>query len=74
MVKNITLTVEEGLLKKARTKAVAQHKSLNVLFREWVSRYVGASRGRSEEYRALMKRLVHARAGRHFSREEMNER
>lgn len=74
MVKNITLTVEESLLEKARSKAMAQHKSLNVLFREWVGQYVGASRGRSEEYRTLMKRLGHARAGRHFSREEMNER
>ena len=74
MVKNITLTVEEGLLEKARRKAIGQHQTLNELFREWVRRYVGASQGRAEEYQALMRKLGRARAGRAFSREEMNER
>jgi hypothetical protein len=74
MVKNVTLTLEESLLEKARSKATIQHKSLNELFREWVRQYVGACRGRLEVYRALMKKLNHVRAGRHFSREEMNER
>lgn len=74
MVKNVTLTVEEDLLKKARTKASLQHKTLNILFREWVGQYVGACEGRSTEYQALMKKLRHADAGRAFSREEMNER
>lgn len=74
MVKNITLTLEENLLKKARTKAMGQHKNLNALFREWVRQYVGASSGRAGEYHALMKKLAHTCAGRSFSREEMNER
>ena len=74
MVRNVTLTLEESLLKKARSKALGQHKILNELFREWVGRYVGASQGRAEEYQALMKKLGHARAGRSFSREEMNDR
>ena len=74
MVKNITLTLEGSLLEKARSKAMNQRKSLNELFREWVRQYVGISRGRSKEYQALMKKLDHVSAGRHFSREEMNER
>lgn len=74
MVKNVTLTVEENLLEKARAKAVAQHKTLNALFREWVGQYVGASKHRSESYQTLMKKLHHVRAGRVFTREEMNER
>ena len=74
MVKNVTLTLEESLLMKARTKALSHHKTLNELFREWVGQYVGVCRGRSEEYRALMKKLEHVRAGRSFSRDEMNER
>ncbi|MBI2978922.1 MAG: hypothetical protein HYY38_08935 [Rhodospirillales bacterium] len=73
-MKNVTRTVEEDLLKKARSKAIAQHKSLNVLFREWVKQYVGVREGWSAVYQALMKRLGHARAGRCFSRDEMNER
>ena len=74
MVKNVTLTVEENLLKKARVKAIAQHKTLNALFRDWVGQYVGACEGRSAAYHTLMKKLSHARAGRRFSRDEMNER
>ncbi len=74
MVKNITLTVEEDLLERARSKALAQHKTLNALFREWVKQYVGVHEGRSAVYQVLMKKLGHARAGRGFSRDEMNER
>ena len=73
MVKNVTLTVEENLLERARAKAGAQHKTLNTLFREWVGQYVGASKNRSESYQVLMKKLHHVRAGRAFTREEMNE-
>ena len=74
MVKNVTLTVEENLLEKARVKALAQHKTLNTLFREWVGQYVGVWGGRSDGYRAFMKKLNHVRAGRAFTRDEMNER
>lgn len=74
MVKNVTLTIEDGLLKKARDKASAQHKTLNLLFREWVRQYVGACQSRSQGYYDLMKKLKHVNAGRKFSREELNER
>jgi len=72
MLKNITLTAEETLLRKARDMASAEHKTLNGLFREWIARY--ARQGVStQEYRGLMKRFTHIRAGRGFSRDEMNE-
>ena len=74
MVKNVTLTLEGSLLEKARAKALAQKKTLNALFREWVGQYVGMGRGRSEGYHALMKKFSHVRAGRSFTRDEMNER
>ena len=74
MVRNVTLTVEENLLEKARSKALAQHKTLNALFREWVQQYVGVRHGRLGAYQAFMKKLNHVRAGRAFTREEMNER
>ncbi len=73
MFKNITLSVEESLIRKARQRAAEEHKSLNEIFRDWIARYVGVE-GRSERYRSLMKRLAHARPGRTFSRDEMNER
>lgn len=72
MLKNVTLTAEEALLRKARTRASAEHKTLNALFREWIARYArqGVS---SQEYRGMMRRLTHIRTGRRFSRDEMNE-
>lgn len=73
MVKNITLSVEESLIRKARHRAAEEHKSLNDVFREWMARYVGGD-DRSAKYRALMKSLKQARPGRHFSRDDMNER
>ncbi len=73
MLKNITLSADEALVEKARRRALEEHKSLNELFREWMAGYVGGEQ-RSGEYRELMKRLRHARPGRIFSRDEMNER
>lgn len=74
MVKNVTLTVEENLLKKARAKALAQNKTLNLLFREWVGQYIGSCEGRSAKYQTLMSKLSGAEAGRRFTRDEMNVR
>jgi hypothetical protein len=73
MLKNITLSAEGALIQKARRRASEERKSLNELFREWIARYVGGGR-RSGNYYQLMKRLSHARPGRSFSRDEMNER
>lgn len=73
MLKNITLTAEEVLLRKARTRASQEHKTLNTLFREWIARYARRETA-PEEYRHLMKRLAHVRVGRRFTRDEMNER
>ena len=73
MLKNVTLSAEERLIERARKKAAREHRSLNVLFRQWLSRYVDRANS-SEDYFALMKRLRHVRAGKHFSRDELNER
>ena len=73
MIRNITLSAEEALIRKARDRAAQQHKSLNELFREWILKYVGGGRS-PENYRKLMKNFSHIKAGKKFSREEMNER
>lgn len=72
-MKNITLSGDEALIRKAREKAKQENTNLNAVFREWLARYVGQD-GEQEEYRSLMKRLSYANPGRHFSREEMNAR
>jgi hypothetical protein len=73
MVKNVTVSMDAGLLQKARQRAAANRQSLNGLFREWLERYVGQPH-RSGKYTQLMKRLKHVRAGRSFLRDEYNER
>jgi len=73
IVRNVTLSAEEELIERARLRAAREKTTLNAAFREWLSRYAGAETS-SQEYRALMKRLRHVRPGRHFSREELNER
>ena len=73
MIKNITLSADETLIRKARQRAAEERKSLNELFRGWVARYAGVDE-REGKYRSLMRKLSHVRAGKTFSREEMNER
>lgn len=73
MLRNITLSAEERIIQKARDKAAAQHKSLNAIFREWLARYTRME-DHSQDFNQLMKRLSHVRAGRKYSRDEMNER
>lgn len=72
-MKNITLSADEDLIEQARQAARAQRKSLNAVFREWLTEFTARS-GSAQEVDSLMKRLRHVRAGRHFSRDEMNER
>lgn len=72
-MKNVTLSADEDIIEQARLVARSQRKTLNAAFREWLVQYTG-QRGNAREVDALMKRLRHVRAGRHFTREEMNER
>jgi hypothetical protein len=72
-MKNVTLSADEDLIEQARLVARSQHKTLNAAFREWLLQYT-AQAAAAHEVDSLMKRLGHVSAGRHFSRDEMNER
>ncbi len=72
-MKNITLSADADLIEQARQVARSQRKTLNAAFREWLTHYAAQS-GSTQELESLMKRLRHVRAGRRFSRDEMNER
>lgn len=72
-MRNVTLSADEHLIERARIIAKSRHKTLNVLFREWLEQFT-AEDGSAQEFDALMKRLKHVSAGRHFTRDEMNER
>ncbi len=73
MIKNITLSAEETIIRQARRRATAENMTLNDLFRAWLERYV-AQPAAVDQFRELMQRFEHTQAGRTFNREEMNER
>ena len=72
-VKNITFSADDDLIELARQVARAEHKTLNVAFREWLAGYA-ARKGNVQQHRALMERLKHINPGGPYTREEMNER
>jgi hypothetical protein len=72
-VKNITLSADEDLIEQAREAARAQHTTINAAFREWLAEYTSRAT-RAERIKELFERTSYVRAGRHFSREELNER
>lgn len=72
-MKNITFSADEELIEQARQIARGQRKTLNQAFREWLLQYTTRT-GSGKEFDALMKQLRHVKAGRHFTRDEMNER
>jgi predicted transcriptional regulator len=72
-MKNITLSADEDLIERARLIARQQRRTLNEAFREWLAQFT-QSEGDAQGFDALMQRLQHVDAGRHFSREELNER
>ena len=72
-MKNVTLSADDDLIEQARQVARSQRRTLNAAFREWLLQFT-AQTGNGQEVDALMRRLRHVSAGRHFSRDEMNER
>ncbi|MGE0021761.1 MAG: hypothetical protein AB7S72_18980 [Draconibacterium sp.] len=70
---NITFSADNDLIKKAREKAHLEKTNLNTVFRKWLKQY--AERGKDDkEIDMVMESVQYARAGKKFSREEMNER
>ena len=72
-MKNVTLSADDDLIEQARAVARAQRKTLNAAFREWLRDFVRQA-GSGQEFDSVMKRLDYVNAGRHYSRDEMNER
>ncbi len=72
-MKNITLSADEDLIERARSIARGQRRTLNAAFREWLEQFT-ASPGDAQSFDALMKRMKRVDAGKHFSRDELNER
>ncbi|ACF14496.1 conserved hypothetical protein [Chloroherpeton thalassium ATCC 35110] len=73
MLKNIILSADEILIRKARRKAEEEHTTLNSRFQEWLKNYTSTDFNASD-YDDLMNRFSYAKPTGKYSRDEMNER
>jgi hypothetical protein len=73
MLKNITLSADEKLIRKAQEKAQREHTTLNENFRIWLRRYLSSDTNLLN-YDNLMKELSYSQPGKTFTRTELNER
>ena len=74
---NLTITVDDQLLKRARLRALEQGTSVNALLREYLSRYAGAASAHGEAVEELIQLSKTARAGRgrrSWTRDELHKR
>jgi hypothetical protein len=73
MLKNITFSADEELIRKARKRANAEQTTLNEEFRRWLEKY--AERLYTvEDFTDLMDQFKYVKPGRKFRRDELNER
>jgi CRISPR/Cas system-associated protein endoribonuclease Cas2 len=73
MLKNITLSADEHYIELARKKALSKKETLNTAFRRWLVSYA-KNNVKKSVYSKIMKELSYANSGKHFSRDELNER
>jgi hypothetical protein len=75
MMKNITLSADDGLIEAARERARAEHTTLNEQFRLWLADYARREQ-QADEAMAVVRELRGKvrTGGRKFTRDEMNER
>lgn len=71
-MKNVTFSVDEQVLAKARKRAVNKGTTLNEEVRTWMKQY--AVPITSERFREIMKQVSYVKTDRKYTREEMNER
>ena len=73
MLKNITLSADEQLIKKARERARREHSTLNEYFRKWLKQFTVSEKSQYD-FKQLMNSLKYVTPGKKFTREELNER
>ena len=74
---NLTITVDESALKRARIRALEEGTSVNALLRDFLESYAGVSRERQhaiDEILLLSQKSTSRRGGATWSREELYER
>jgi plasmid stability protein len=75
---NLTLTIDDGVLKRARIRALQQGTSVNALVREYLERYSGVADQRDARLRFLdLAAGIDARSGprrRAWKRDQLYDR
>lgn len=74
---NLTISVNEEILKKARLRALQQGTSVNAILRDYLGRYAGAHALHQEAVDSLIRLSRSSRSGRgkrRWSRDELHER
>jgi len=74
---NLTITVDEESLKKARIRALEEGTSVNALLRDFLVSYAGVSRIQKNAVSWIIdssRRSFSRRRGRRWTREELHER
>lgn len=73
---NLTLSVDDGILQKAREAALREHTSVNALVREYLIRYVEAKSRRLEAIDALdeLATRSQSRSSEAWSRDDLHRR
>ena len=74
MLKNITFSVEEELIAKAREAAKARDTTLNDLVRKWIREYADGTSRRERLERMFAESKDLDLGGTKLTREQMNER
>ncbi len=73
MKQNVTLSAEPQDIRLVRARALQNGTTLNAMFQAWLKQQAAQDRITLERFGEVMKQLSHARAGRTFTRDEMNE-
>lgn len=74
---NLTITIDDALLRRARVRAVEAGTSVNAVLREHLRAWVGGVEERQRAAAALVARSARsrsARAGATWTRDELHER
>jgi len=74
---NLTITVDDQLLRRARIRAAQLGTSVNAVLREYMQSWVGGAGERTAAVEALLERAGRARSargGRRWTREELHDR
>ncbi len=74
---NLTISVDDELLRRARVRAAQLGTSVNAILREHMETWVGQDEGREQAIRSLLRRSARARSGRGgrtWSRDDVHAR